>query len=200
MEPFPAAATARFTPSAGQPPEGLPAGWLGPGAPALELDVGCHRGGFLIELARRQPGRNFLGIERQAGRCAGARKKAVRLELSNVHVMQAGAWQAFSMLPDHCADCVHILFPDPWPKRRHGCRRLVQPAFLAEVRRVMKTGGLLQLITDDAPYARTMESQVAAAGCWRAREARPEDPCSEFEKRFLAGGHSLFRLCVAKLS
>ncbi len=131
----------------------VPDGWLAPNAPPLVLDVGCHRGSFLLELAPLEPHHNILGIEKLALRVTRTRKKIERLGLSNAWAAQGGGLESLQALPDASTSFIHVLFPDPWPKRRHADRRLVKPAFLAECLRVLKPGGLLRFVTDDEPYA-----------------------------------------------
>jgi tRNA (guanine-N7-)-methyltransferase len=151
------AAERTFTPFAEAPPDLLPAGWWGLGARPLEIDVGCHKGCFLVEMARRYPVSNFLGVERQQKRVEKARKKIFQLGLGNAAVIHGDGLEAIGRLPDACADHVHVLFPDPWPKRRHKIRRIVRTEFLREVLRILKCRGILRLVTDDPDYARAVE-------------------------------------------
>jgi tRNA (guanine-N7-)-methyltransferase len=70
------------------------------------------------------------------------------------------------MLPDSSFDAVNLLFPDPWPKKRHHKRRIIQPPFLASVLRILKPGGLLHFATDWADYARHAREAIAARGAF----------------------------------
>lgn len=177
----------------------IPASWLEPGAPPLEIDVGCHKGLFLAGLAALHPGRNFLGIERQADRVWRARRKIEALQLTNATVARAEGLESLRGLPDGSAVCIHVLFPDPWPKRRHHSRRLVQREFLRAAHRVLKSPGLLRLITDDADYASAMR---AAAQNFPDFSAATDDgrdyPLTEFQKKFLADGRAVHALFLEK--
>lgn len=165
----------------------------------MEFDVGCHKGLFLVEMARLYPERNFLGVEFQSERVQRTRKKIQTLGLSNAGVVRAEGLAAMRGFPDHCADVVHVLFPDPWPKRRHYIRRLVQAGFLEASRRVLKKEGILRLVTDDADYAAAM---VATARAFPTLEPFHADhriyPLTEFQKKFLTDGRPVHRLILRK--
>jgi tRNA (guanine-N7-)-methyltransferase len=188
-------------PSSSQPPpEVLPAGWAGPGARPLEIDVGCHKGRFLVEMARLYPERNFLGIERQRERVEKTRKKIETLGLTNAGVVCAEGLETLKGLPGSCADHIHVLFPDPWPKRRHHNRRLVQAAFLDAAHRILKPGGLLRLVTDDGDYARAMKAVVGGDTRFAPEEADDREyPLTEFQKKFLAEGRVFHALRLRRL-
>ena len=162
----------------------LPAAWTAMPSP-LEVDVGCHKGKFLVEMARLYLERRFLGIERQSSRVAGCMKKIARLELPNAHAVQG---EGIGLLRELGlkARVIHVSFPDPWPKRRHHIRRLVSAAFLAEAWRVLERGGELRLMTDDELYFRAMESD--ASGCDGFEPAEWDDgreyPPTEFQTKF----------------
>lgn len=165
----------------------VPAAWLLPGAPALEIDVGCHKGLFLMAMAQRHPERNFLGLERQSSRVEKCRKKISRLGIPNARVTRAEALPAFREgLPAACADVIHVLFPDPWPKRRHHIRRLLQEEFLASCARVLKPGGLLRIMTDDADYAVAIKNSVVQSAKFVTIPWKADYPETEFQKKFAA--------------
>ena len=183
------------------PPDSLPFGWQGNGSAPLEIDVGCHKGRFLVEMARRFPWVNFLGVERQRERVLKARKKITLEGLNNAEVFHGNARQVLSCLPEACADCVHVLFPDPWPKRRHKNRRMVDARFLLEVARLLKTGGRLRLVTDDPDYAGAMELHATSITRYRRIESEPRDyPPTEFQLKFGTLSRRTFRLVFERLS
>ena len=198
MTPLPTA-PADCPPSSATPPEVLPAGWAAPDAAPLEIDVGCHKGLFLVEMARRYPERNFLGVERQAERVAKTGKKIEAANLANAAVVCAEGLETLKGVPAGCVDHIHVLFPDPWPKRRHHSRRLVQAAFLDRCFEILKPGALLRLVTDDENYARAMK-EVAAEDVRflpQAQEDR-EYPLTEFQKKFVADGRPFFTLLLRR--
>jgi tRNA (guanine-N7-)-methyltransferase len=150
-------------------------------------------------MARRYPGRNFLGIERQAERVAKTGKKIAALQLTNAAVVCAEGLEALRGLPEACADHIHVLFPDPWPKRRHHSRRLVQKGFLDRCHEILNPGGLLRLVTDDESYAQAMRGVAAEdARFSRLSQDDREYPLTEFQKKFLADGRPFFSLLLRR--
>lgn len=180
-------------------PDGIPASWVEAGAPPLELDIGCHKGLFLVGMAVRFPERNFLGVELQPERVEKTRRKIAARRLANAAVVQSGGLEAVEALPTACADCLHVLFPDPWPKRRHQNRRLVRAPFLEEAGRVLKAEGFLRLVTDDGDYARAMAELVAGSPGWmRVDGEEREYPVTEFQKKFLSDRRAIHSLTVGR--
>jgi tRNA (guanine-N7-)-methyltransferase len=199
---FPHAEQISFTPSSEEAlPDSLPFGWQGDGSPPLEIDVGCHKGRFLLEMARRFPFANFLGVERRRERVFKTKKKITLAGLNNAEVFHGDAGEVLSCLPDACADCVHVLFPDPWPKRRHKNRRMVDHDFLVEVSRLLKTGGRLRLVTDDPDYAQAIKLHATSISRYRGIESEPRDyPPTEFQLKFVAASRPTFALFFERLS
>jgi tRNA (guanine-N7-)-methyltransferase len=128
----------------------------------LVVDIGFGRGEFLIDLARRRPRTAFVGIERSYKRTLKMARRLPRLGVSNVRLLEAEAQYAIlDFFPANAISEAWINFPDPWPKDRHGPRRLVQPAFVRDLCERMKVGGSLQLATDDPAYAQQMTEVLA---------------------------------------
>jgi tRNA (guanine-N7-)-methyltransferase len=200
MAPFQAAGPA-LIPFAEAPPELLPTGWQGAGSPPLEIDVGCHKGGFLVEMAQRFPFSNFLGVERQRKRVDKARKRISRLGLANAAVVHGDGMETIAQLPGQCADYVHVLFPDPWPKRRHKIRRMVRTEFLREIARILKSRGILRLLTDDPDYARAMEIHAANLAEFQpAVDDGRAYPPTEFQIKFLAESRPFHGLLLRRVN
>ena len=152
-------------------------------------------------MARRSPSANFLGIERQRERVFKARKKIASEGLNNAEVFHGDAHEVLNRLPDECADYVHVLFPDPWPKRRHKNRRMVGLAFLVEVSRLLKARGRLRLVTDDPDYARATELHATSISRFRRIESETCDyPSTEFQLKFVEVSRPIFRLLFERLS
>ncbi|MCX7868677.1 MAG: methyltransferase domain-containing protein, partial [Terrimicrobiaceae bacterium] len=140
----------------------IPPGWLEAEAPPLVLDLGCHRGHFLAALASERPDLHVLGVERLEERVERTRRKIQRLGLLNAAVLRAEIGQFVAGLPPESVSQAHILFPDPWPKRRHASRRLLNHAFIESLERAIQPGGALRILTDHAEYARQARKQVEA--------------------------------------
>jgi tRNA (guanine-N7-)-methyltransferase len=119
----------------------------------FEVDVGCGDGKFLLEMAAQFPERNFLGIERLGGRVAKICRKVARRGLSNVRVLRLESSYALGwLLPLESATRLHLLFPDPWPKKRHAHHRFVQPDNLGAIHQALKPEGEFLFKTDHEPY------------------------------------------------
>jgi tRNA (guanine-N7-)-methyltransferase len=168
----------------------------------LEVDVGCGEGAFLVAMAGRHPEHNFLGVERLVGRVRKVCRRAVRERLGNLRVICVeSAYTVRHLLPEGSVSVFHVMFPDPWPKRKHHQRRLVNRDFLDAARAALRGDGELRLTTDDAAYfeqmnkvARTHEGFSLAP--W---QDDPDYPRTDFEKRFRAQGLPIYRLLLRKI-
>ena len=143
----------------------------------VELEIGMGKGTFLTEQAMSRKETNFFGIEwanwffryasdrlRRNG-CAG-NARTVRAE--------AGFFLT-EFVPPASLSVLHIYFPDPWPKDRHHKRRLIQPKFVPVIRRVLKPGGRLQVVTDHAGYwSENIEPTIRQSGLRIVDYARPD--------------------------
>jgi tRNA (guanine-N7-)-methyltransferase len=120
---------------------------------ALVVDVGFGRGELLEALARSDPGRAYLGIERSMKRVLKTARRLAKTELTNVRLVQASAEAAVAELAPASVAGFWINFPDPWPKKRHHRRRLLQPGFVRELAARLAPGGFLEVATDHEDYA-----------------------------------------------
>lgn len=177
-------------------PPVLPDGWLR-GDDPIEIDLGCHKGAFLVEMAARFPGSRFLGVERQSSRVERCLAKIKRLGLANAWAIRSEGLGALSLKN---VDVIHVSFPDPWPKRRHWSRRLVNQRFLDDAWATLKPGGVLRIMTDDEPYFRSIESAVSGSSAFEpiAWDDGRDYPPTEFQKRFLGIGKPIYRLALAR--
>lgn len=179
---------------AGDPHTGRQAGDAGifPVEQPLVLDLGCGNGLFLAALAAAEPGWNILGIEKKDYRVRQARRRA--RELPNVRIVQGEATEVLSGLPPDSVSRIYLLFSDPWPKRRHAVRRLVQDDFVGLVRSKVECGGIFFFATDSAEYFEWAKKRFMAAGWTLADWALPEGwPQTEFEQRFVSDGVEIGR-------
>ncbi len=171
----------------------------------LEVDIGCGEGAFILARAKAHPERNFLGIERLIGRVSKVCRAAAREGLTNVRVLRLeSAYVMKNILPFASVEMAHVAFPDPWPKRHHQPRRLIQDDFLKDLREVIAPGGELRLKTDDLPYFQWMKKVIARAEGWQETEwpEDPDYPVTNFERRFMDQGLPIYkaRLLRAELS
>lgn len=168
----------------------------------LEVDIGCGEGAFIAAMAQRHPERNYLGIERLVGRVHTVARIAAHRRLDNIRVMRVESTYVIShMLPPESVATAHVLFPDPWPKRYHHRRRLIQDEFMRALRTVLEPGGELRVKTDDLPYFLWMEKIFAKAEGFERIDwpDDPEYPITNFERRFIAKGMPIHRARLRKV-
>lgn len=177
----------------------MPEGWGLPGGRPLEVDFGCHRGAFFVGMAGLHPGVDFLGIEKQPHRVGKCNGRIARMGLGNALAIHGSGVEALEGLPAGSVSVFHLYFPDPWPKRRHAGRRVFQRDFVGGVRRVLRGGGVLRIMTDDEPYFREMEVVIGSGDWlevgWEDGRERVE---TAFEKTFRVLGKPVCRLALAK--
>lgn len=139
-----------------------PRSWFADPSRPFELEIGSGKGTFLVQQAARQPGTNFLGIEWAREFYAYAADRIRRRQLGNVLMLNADATE---FLRWRCeggiAKVIHLYFSDPWPKKKHHRRRVLQDRFLEDCRRVLLPGGELRIVTDHADYWSWMEQHLA---------------------------------------
>lgn len=170
-------------------------------------EIGFGNGDNLLALAQAHPERDYLGIEVHR---PGVGRLLLQLEergVDNVRVICQDAVEVLERsLQGSCLDEILILFPDPWPKKRHHKRRLVQPAFIGLLVERLKSGGALRLATDWAPYAEEMLAHLSAEPRLRnlapdrGYVARPaERQTTRFERRGERLGHSVWDLAFTRV-
>jgi tRNA (guanine-N7-)-methyltransferase len=174
-------------------------------AAARTLEIGFGNGESLVALAQAHPGEDFLGIEVHRPGVGHLMLRADSLGLGNIRVACRDAVEVLSrQLPDASLDAVLLYFPDPWPKKRHHKRRIVQPAFVELVASRLKSGGRFRLATDWQNYA---EQMLAVVGDCAMLEnefdagyaPRPDSrPLTRFETRGQRLGHEVWDLCFRK--
>ncbi|OOE76443.1 tRNA (guanosine(46)-N7)-methyltransferase TrmB [Salinivibrio sp. PR6] len=164
------------------------------------LEIGFGMGASLVEMAKNAPEKNFVGIEVHTpgvGACLMAAREA---GVSNLRVMCHDAVEVFEqMLPKDSLDTVQLFFPDPWHKKRHHKRRIVQLPFAEMVRDKLKVGGVFHMATDWENYAEHMIDVMEAAPHYQnvAQDGlyvpRPDDrPLTKFEQRGQRLGHGVW--------
>ena len=169
---------------------------LFPKAQPLEVELGCGDASFLVAWAKRHPERNFIGVERLLGRLRKLDRKGRRAGLTNLRgVRIESAYFLEYLLPAGAAAALHIYFPDPWPKRKHWKKRLVNERFSEIARQVLAPGGVVYLRTDDAHYFGQITGVFAANAAFRRVETPPELSAlvTDFEKEFQARGVQTLR-------
>lgn len=139
----------------------------------VRLEIGFGGGEHLIAQAEQNPGIGFIGVEPFVNGMAKALAAIEARSLTNIRLHFGDAIFLLAWLPEHALARVDLLYPDPWPKRRHWKRRFVQDATLAEIARVLRAGGEFRFATDIADYAAwTLQHGLRAGGLeWTAARA-----------------------------
>jgi tRNA (guanine-N7-)-methyltransferase len=128
---------------------------------ALGIEIGFGMGHALFDWACSAPDWRLVGIELYQPGVGALTDKLHSGQVDNVRILQQPAQEAFSTIADGTVAEIRIFFPDPWPKKRHHKRRLIQPEFVAELARVLVGGGKLRLATDWTAYAQWMRECFA---------------------------------------
>lgn len=165
----------------------------------LHVDLGCGDGSFICAMAERLPGKNFLGIERLYRRARGATRKAAGL--SNVRLLPIETSYAVRyLLPAESVETFYLLFPDPWPKRRHHRRRIVTADFLKAIQAALETNGVIHIVTDDFKYFQRIKAIAGANRDFAIDDAEVDLPKSKFALMFQQKGAPVYSLTLRKTS
>ncbi len=173
----------------------------------LHVDLGCGDGTFLCALAQRMPEKNFLGVERMAGRVRTASRKAgpsrTGGKIDNVRILHLETSYAVRhLLPPGAVEVFYLLFPDPWPKRRHQRRRVVTREFLSAIADALANHGTLHIATDQLDYFEQISQLADQSRDFEKLEPNGsiDFPCTTFEKKFQTTGAAIYRLELRKVS
>jgi tRNA (guanine-N7-)-methyltransferase len=165
----------------------------------LHVDLGCGDGSFLCALAQRMPCKNFLGIERLLGRIRSAARKAASLD--NVRLLQMESFYAVRyLLPAESVETFYLLFPDPWPKRRHHRRRIVTLDFLNSIHAALEHNGVIYIATDHLDYFRKIKKTAESIPGFAIDDADVDLPQSKFGLAFRQKGAPIHWLALRKVS
>ncbi len=164
------------------------------------LEIGFGMGDATAKIAATLPHIDFIGCEVHEAGVGSLLQRIEEAHLGNVRILQHDAVEVLaSMIPKASLHGVHLFFPDPWHKKRHHKRRLVQPAFIADLVRYIAPGGYFHAATDWEPYAQQMlavlgdEPQLQNTAADFA-EKPAYRPLTKFEARGLRLGHGVWDL------
>lgn len=172
------------------------------------LEIGFGNGDSLVQQASEHPDQDFVGIEVHEPGIGHCLIRAQDASVSNLRVIMHDALEVLAeQIPAACLHRVNLYFPDPWPKKRHHKRRILQPAFLELVAERLVSGGNLHIATDWANYAEHIDEvleQSVRFTCAERREHsgdKPLDrPPTKFERRGLRKGHRIVDWRCEKIS
>lgn len=172
-------------------------------APCI-LEIGCGMGETTVAVAAANPGIDYLGVEVHTPGVGSLLKQIDGAGLPNVRVIQHDAVAVLeSMVAPASLSGMHIFFPDPWPKKRHHKRRLIQPAFVALAASRLKPGGYMHAATDWQEYAEqilaVLGAEPALTNTATGYAERPAyRPQTKFETRGLNLGHGVWDIVFRK--
>ncbi len=177
---------------------------FGRAAPKI-LEIGFGMGETTAEIAAAQPQNDYLGIEVHTPGVGSLLKQIDARALTNVRIIQYDAVEVLRhMIAPGSLDGVHIFFPDPWPKKRHHKRRLIQPPLVSLLAQKLKTGAIFHAATDWHEYAEQILAVLAAEPALTNTAAdyaeRPGyRPLTKFESRGLKLGHGVWDILFRRL-
>jgi len=172
------------------------------------LEIGFGSGYSLLEMAKSNPSENFIGIETHLPGVGSLLQGIESAELKNIRIYYADAVEVLQQcIPENSLDVVQIFFPDPWPKRKHHKRRLIQEDFVKLILTRLKPGGMIHLATDWQHYAEQMMDvlstitelkNVMDSGQYADRSSQ-RPVMTKFEQRGRLCGRAIWELQFVKL-
>lgn len=173
----------------------------------VHIEIGSGKATFLVSQAKAQPEANFLGIEWARRFWRYAIDRIGRWGLTNVRIVRADApifLQDF--VPAGSVDCFHIYFPDPWPKKAHHKRRLLQQSHVELLIRCLKPGGTIHIATDHAEYFEQIKSVMATLDD-KLQEIEFPHPAgaregeltgTNYERKYIKDGRPVYTIALRK--
>jgi tRNA (guanine-N7-)-methyltransferase len=170
------------------------------------LEIGFGMGASLVTMAKAAPEKNFIGIEVHRPGVGRLLHLMAEQGVDNIRAYCDDAVEVLAQcIPDASLDGVQIFFPDPWHKKKHNKRRLIQPEFVQKLRKKLKVGGVIHLATDWQDYAEQMLEVMSTAEGFRNQAGkgyapRPDSrPLTKFEARGERLGHGVWDLLFEKV-
>jgi len=172
----------------------------------ITLEIGFGNGVSLATMAEQSPDKNFVGIEVHRPGVGRLLHLIKEKQLSNLRVMDDDAVEIIkNRIPENSLDRIQLFFPDPWHKKRHNKRRIVQPDFVSLISTRLKKGGVFHMATDWEPYAEHMAEVMEASLEFKSLSDTPYSPkpdsrpTTKFENRGLKLGHGVWDLIYEKV-
>ena len=169
-----------------------------PAQQPIEIDLGAGDGSFVTARARAHPDVNFVAVERLLGRARKIGKKALRHGFSNLRVLRMESFYTVKwLIPAGSVSAFHLLFPDPWPKKKHHKHRIIRGEFLTTVERALVSGGCFFAATDHEEYFSEILEAFHRRPGWKIHLMEnqgwfPEK--TDFELSFLSEGKKINRM------
>jgi tRNA (guanine-N7-)-methyltransferase len=158
------------------------------------MEIGYGMGEATWQIAKANPNTNYLGVEVHMPGVGKLMAKLNEFELTNVKLIERDVLEVFHyMIENGALEGVHLYFPDPWPKKRHFKRRIVNQRFIGEVAKKLKPGGFLHIATDWVPYAEWITEQFNETSLFNGGVIdRPDSrPLTRFEGQGITKDHAV---------
>ena len=167
-----------------------------------DIEIGAGKGKFLNEIAAARPDRNLLAIERSAKYHRLCCDRAARRGLTNVRLLRTtGEDLLFRLIPEASVGTIYVLFPDPWPKKRHHKRRFIKPEIVAAMARALTVGGRLLVKSDHGDYAEIIGEVLASESGLTSIDPNAAFaglPLTGFEHKYEIEGRSIHAFAFEK--
>lgn len=168
----------------------------------VHLEIGCGKGRFVIETARKNPDINFVACEKISNVLIEALERARAEGAKNIHFLNCAAEVLEKYLPEGSVEKIYLNFSNPLPKEGYKKQRLTHPRFLGIYKSILKDGGEIVQKTDDLPFFEFSLESLRAEGFVISDECRnwlSGDVETEHEAKFRAQGKSIYRLVAKKV-
>jgi len=170
----------------------------------LHLEIGSGKGRFSVEFALAHPEVNYLSVERAPKYHAILAERVARRKVENIRLLRTTAEDLiFRLLPGESVDAMYILFPDPWPKKRHHKRRLINGENLQRFREILKPGAQLLIKSDHPDYAEVIAERLAELDGFESLDASgvfSHLPQTGFEMKYIREGRDIHAFALRKIT
>ena len=157
------------------------------------IEIGFGDGTVLIESALKNPNKNFIGIEVYDSGLGQCLNEINKHKVKNIRLIYGDAVEVFEQfITKKSVEKINILFPDPWPKKRHHKRRLINKRFLALLSKSLINKGIINISTDWEDYAQQIELTFKESNQFKEIKSELRDLKTKFEKRGIKLGHKIF--------
>ncbi|MAH61508.1 MAG: tRNA (guanosine(46)-N7)-methyltransferase TrmB [Legionellales bacterium] len=160
----------------------------------IHLEIGFGMGDSLFEMAQTHPNIHYIGVEVYPPGVGHLMMRCIHTKINNVSVYHGDVYDLLKLMPQRCLSTVYIYFPDPWHKRRHHKRRLINADFIQTISNKVIRGGNIDIVTDWADYHHHIEQVLTnnQYGQYVKLMHRSDRPITKYEKRAKRLGHQIY--------
>lgn len=162
------------------------------------VEIGFGNGEVIAQIAEQNPTWQCLGIDVYRPGIGVLINRCLRTDLKNVRIVEKEATTVLEAMPDSTIDLLFVLFPDPWPKKRHHRRRLVNAEFVELLQTKVSDTGIVYFATDAADYAEQIQGAMIARFCRMKMAQIQPIPQTRYRQKALEAGHSIWDLVYGR--